>query len=325
MFRTALFSVSRWRRLITAFAAACLGVGGALAACGGSTGHEDLPPSASSSADATLSEAGVDEGGAPDGTLSDDGNFDAGIQYADPGRLAAALEAAAAVAVPEGGSVEAAPPPPWASWPGCNQDTAAGVHEVPDDSGVCPTFQWTTTFDSGIAVQNNCNKPVQTEAGLRPRTCDECIRCNGCGVYPMLKGNGVFPPCSDLPREGGALASQGPGAGIPLYDLCAALFVCVSTSGCTGNGSQDPNATVANCYCGTAMGSDCLAAGLANGACKAAIEAAVQAGPSVSPSDIVDGFNNENPPSELPESHTAADDIVLYQCALTGACDMCFP
>jgi hypothetical protein len=279
--------------------------------------------------DATLNEGAADDGAAPDGTLTDeagdDGSFDAGIQYANPARLAAALEAAAAVAVPEGGSVEAAPPPPWASWPNCKQDTKVGRDEVPDDSGVCPTFEWTPTFDSGIAAPADdsgvvvlplCQRPVQTEAGLRPLTCDECIRCSLSGVSTQ----GVFPPCSDLPREGGAVAAQGPGAGIPLYDLCAALFVCVSTSGCTGDGPQDPNATVGNCYCGTAMGEDCLS-GKANGICKTAIEAAFQAGPSVSPTDISGNLTDLT----VPESHAAAEVLGLYQSALTGDCATCFP
>ena len=325
---------NRWRRPLALIAAASLGAGAALAACGGTTGHEDLPSGSSTVTDATLNEGAADDGGAPDGTLGegagdDDGSFDAGIQYANPARLAAALEAAAAVAVPEGGSIEAAPPPPWASWPNCSQDSyvdnAGRKHEVPDDSGACATFDWTPTFDSGIAApaddsgavaQPLCQRSVQTEAGLRPPTCDECIRCSLSGVLTQ----GVFPPCSDLPREGGAVAAQGPGAGIPLFDLCATLFVCVSTSGCTGNGPQDPNATVGNCYCGTAMGEDCLS-GKANGICKTAIEAAFQAGPSVSPTDISGNLTDLT----VPESHAAAEVLGLYQSALTGNCAMCFP
>ena len=242
--------------------------------------------------DATVS--GSDEGGTTDATTageaSGDSGFDADIQYADAARLTLALEAAASAAVPEGSTVDAAPPPPWASWPVCNPDAYVGKHEVPDDAGTCATFGWTTNFDSGISSRNECNSPIQTDAGPIPRTCDECVRCNKCGVYAATNGQvggGTFPPCSDLARDGGGpTAVQGPAAGQPLFQLCAALFECVSTSGCTGDGGSDPNATVANCYCGTASSSDCLN-GNGNGACKGEIESAMQAGPSISATQIV--------------------------------------
>jgi len=259
--------------------------------------------------------SGSDEGGTTDATTageaSGDSGFDADIQYADAARLTLALEAAASAAVPEGSTVDAAPPPPWASWPVCNPDAYVGKHEVPDDAGTCATFGWT----------------IQTDAGPIPRTCDECVRCNKCGVYAATNGQvggGTFPPCSDLARDGGGpTAVQGPAAGQPLFQLCAALFECVSTSGCTGDGGSDPNATVANCYCGTASSSDCLN-GNGNGACKGEIESAMQAGPSISATQIVMSLTDLQG-VDLSTAKTGAEVLALYQCALTDFCDMCFP
>jgi hypothetical protein len=117
-------------------------------------------------------------------------------------------------------------------------------------------------------------------------------------------------------REAGT-ASQGPGAGMPLFDLCVALFDCVSQSGCTGVPS-DPNANVSNCYCGTSVGAACEMAGAANGICKSAIEAAFQADPSVTAADILSNL------TDITQSPAGSETMKLYECALTANCGLCF-
>jgi hypothetical protein len=62
-------------------------------------------------------------------------------------------------------------------------------------------------------------------------------------------------------------------------------------------------------------------AGSANGVCKTAIENAVQTGPTVGPVDILENLSNA---MDEPWA-TAGEVMALYQCALTSACDMCFP
>jgi hypothetical protein len=297
-------------------AALASSLGAWFVACGGTTGREDLPATATQP-DATAGDAATDSLASDAGPGDDVFDLDAGIQYANDARLMGFGDAGTAITNDAGRGT---------GWPVCAPDTLVRtdggkvlkVTEVSDDSGSCPTYLWTPTFVGGVGQKLCGTHPCQT--------CDECMRFSQCGSYPTsgftTSGhNSVFPPCSDE-REAGT-ASQGPGAGMPLFDLCAALFDCVSQSSCTGGGPSDPNAAVSNCYCGTNVGAACYVDGGANGFCKDAIQAAVQAGPSTTAATIVANLTDPSDPMSLPASHAGTEVMALYACAVTD-CPMCF-
>jgi hypothetical protein len=306
---------------------------GAFAACGGTTGREDLPAASNGnpvSGDATLSGEGSssDDVEAGDESASNDsaGDFDAGIQYADASRLNGfdATVGSQPSGNGEGGSQEAGP---GADWPVCAQDSIAFIQrdgsvvtdfgdatpigravEIPDDSGACATHMWTTTFSPGADAGNE--------------TCDQCLRKAGCGNSSMYGGDDqIFPPCNDLRSTG--TASQGPLAGTSLFTLCASLFDCVSQHSCAGDGPSDPNSAVTNCYCGTNLGSACFGDGSANGICKSQIEAADQVTPSTSVAVLLQNLTDLTNPGGFP-SRTGAEVLSLYNCALQNDCSVCF-
>jgi hypothetical protein len=298
---------------------AALAVTGALmnlfVACGGTNGREGLPGTGDDASmpvvEASAMETGVNTT-APiveAGVDADSSDLDAGIEYADAARLRGYAEAAVPIGADGAVTVVEAAPPPGSDWPVCASDMlGASGHGVPDDSGACSTHAWTITYRSG-------------DAG--GKTCDQCMRFAQCGAGITTGQNGVLPPCSDV-REAGT-AAQGHGAGRSLFELCAALFNCVSTSSCAGGGSLDRNATVNNCYCGSVKGAACLQPDAApNGVCKSQIEEAVQAGPSTSASSIINNLTDMSNPVGLPGSHAGTEVMALYNCALTNGCDMCF-
>src|SRR5262249_23179704 len=83
----------------------------------------------------------------------------------------------------------------------------------------------------------------------------------GTGDFPFL------PPCNWCASAGSA--AQGPGAGLPLYDLCLKLYECAITTGCGAAASP------AACLCGSASAADCIVD--AGGPCAAEELAALQA------------------------------------------------
>jgi hypothetical protein len=306
-------SANLWRRLpraVWAGLALAATAAAAFMACGGTTGREGLPgtPADGGSIDSTvdvgapLAEASRADSGGSDGDL-----LDAGIQYADPGRLPEGGGADGSVADAGGPGAQ----PCWAHWPVCAPDrllsASSGVIAV-DDAGTCATRVWTGS-----------------------RACDQCIRNNGCGsdfgdaaAFPFTFG--VFPPCSDL-REAGT-AAQGPRAGDSLYAICEDLFLCVMRSSCaTDAGASDPMADMRRCYCGPLYGQECLQEGGAKGDCKVAIEAAMQATPSTDPSYILSHLLDP----AIATIHAAFDVMALLNCPITAGqsqpqanCNACF-
>lgn len=316
--------VARRARVLCAALALASVPAGLCVACGGSTGREGLPQppgiGMDSGGDTTISivaEANTDDVASADTTRSvleassidsNEGGFDAGIEYADATRRPDVLATSGAGADAGGPTAK-----PWDTWPVCKQDTpvstnpadlcASAVGEIPDDAGVCPTYRWVPSYGDASA------------------TCEQCLRDNTCGICKV----GVFPPCSDL-REAGT-AAQGPGAGKPLYDLCAALFECVVHSNCLLDGIP---ARPDNCYCGTASGAACINPGAANGACKAEIEAAGQVSKSTVASDVLSHITDVTHPTYHPSSEVMA----LFNCINIAAtvgpsgptkCTMCSP
>jgi hypothetical protein len=287
--------------------------GASAAACGGTNGREDLPATPSPNApDSAVIDATIASNGGDDAAIADEAiDTDAGIQFANPNRLpgsaqgAGSGEGGTALTGADGGAEAAAPS--WASWPTCIPDSLLThpTREVPDDSGTCPTFNWTPTFgaDGG------------SDAG---ETCDQCLRKSVCGIGTP---QGIFPPCSDLRTAG--TAQQGAGMGEPLFDLCAALFTCVSQSSCTGTDPSGANADIHNCYCGTATGAACLVEGGANGVCKTQIEMADQLQPGQDITELLSAFTDLTN-SVLPASRTGAEVLGLYNCARAARCAMCF-
>jgi len=320
----ALRATSRRLGVLHASLAVAIAVGIVPVSCGGTTG---LPPSPSGTspgpADATSAETSTNGDATlpastdgDDGTVGDDGvDFDAGIQYADPDRLNGFVAPdAASDTVSDAGTTQAGPTA-GSQWPACAQDMYTLHREVPDDAGPCLTYEWTPTFGPGCGDAGNNSNPCLP--------CDQCLRKSHCGVGGILPGSfGVLPPCSDL-REAGT-AAHGNGAGKPLFDLCAALFDCVTKKSCTCADPTDPNASPSNCYCGTNMGTACVAEGGANGVCRKEIEEAVQASPSTSPVDILANLTDLSNPMGLPGSHAGTEVMALVNCAVTADCKRCF-
>jgi hypothetical protein len=194
----------------------CLAVGataslGAFAACGGTTGREGLTPPGGP--DATADDGGVD---------IETGAFDAPIEYAD--------RALPDVHAPSDAGAEAGPSlpdcPPFLPIDGMGHAVPVGapnVDQVPavlaadggetfaPDGSVCATYPW-----------------------LGSTAIDECVTSNAVNTVAWL------PPCSWCVDAGSAV--QGPGAGVPLRDLCFALYTCIMQSGCGQN--------VGTCLCG---------------------------------------------------------------------------
>lgn len=63
-----------------------------------------------------------------------------------------------------------------------------------------------------------------------------------------------------------------------VWTECGELAECIARTGCAGNTALAAEAgqDVINCYCGTALGSDCLTPGSANGLCKDVFETALE-------------------------------------------------
>jgi hypothetical protein len=298
-------SATLWRRLPRAFwagLALAATLAAAFMACGGTTGREGLPgtPADGGSIDSTM-DVGAPLAEASRADSGSDGDLlDAGIQYADPGRLPEGGGADGSVADAGGPGAQ----PCWAHWPDCTQDKwgPRSAFSTTDDAGTCATHIWTGSS-----------------------ACDQCLRANACGpdwgdAAALASGNeGVLPPCVDL-REAGT-AAQGSRAGDPLYAICADLLLCVMRSRCvTDAGVSDPNANVTNCYCGANSGAACLQEGGANGACKDQIQAAMQATPSTDPSYIVGHITDPSIAAIRPNY----DVMALINCALTAGCSACF-
>lgn len=90
------------------------------------------------------------------------------------------------------------------------------------------------------------------------------------------------------------------------------------TTSTPGEASSDPNASVGNCYCGTAVGAACLTVGAANGSCETNI------------TTDVGGFLASNTPTNISgaltdgsQSPGGVGDQIL-NCALSENCNVCF-
>jgi hypothetical protein len=216
----ALRSRSTW-----AAAVACaLGVVAGIT-CGGTTGREGLegPP------------PGVDAGAPSDDSSADPGAFDVSVTYVD--------RVLPDVVPPPTGDAAAGYP-----WPSCPAFLPVGpdggevplggeLNQIPsvydDDGGVLPA-------PDGSACA--------TYAWLGNKAVDGCLTSSASGW-----GQGDFallPPCSWCADAG--TASQGPGAGSPMYSLCLTLYACAMRTGC--GAGQDP----ATCLCGNESASDCI-------------------------------------------------------------------
>jgi hypothetical protein len=179
----------RWTRCagIARVLALATGLGG-LFACGGTSGHEDIPttPPASSGGDDATVEPEVDSGSADATTV------DVTLQYANPARLNNVVSLPPAVN-PDAGSDAA-----YLNWPNycsCDDPNSGNV----DDAGMCGTYVW-----------------------INP-ACDNCIRnIAGC-AYGY---SGSFPPCCGL-AEAGLVGPGSPAMGEGQFVACGNLWDCV--------------------------------------------------------------------------------------------------
>jgi hypothetical protein len=266
--------------------------GGAVAACGGTTGHDNLagPPNLGSvSADAGA-DAGIDATDpVPDSDSGDlDAGFDVDIEYADAARLPHFTPSS------EAGSAEAGAPP-WDLWPQCAPDgiDPATGSVLLDEAGGPLIYDLDPSAAGSPLVdhEGQCDSKVWTTSAA----CDHAVRAGTACDDPT--GDSYFPPCSNLPRDAsapGALAAGGPGKGALKFDLCGNLYTCImnyfSTTGATAS-----HANVINPFClddagKPNSGADCQN-GLLSGPCHDAFENAFE---STNPLYIINNVTNSS-------------------------------
>jgi hypothetical protein len=224
--------------------------GGAVAACGGTTGRDDVagPPTV--------------------GSVSADVGFDVDIEYADAARLPH-------FAPSEAGGAEAGAPP-WDLWPQCAPDgiDPATGEVLLDDAGSPLIYNG---YDPDASTWVDRHGQCASQVWTTNAACDLALRLASCDDPT---GDSYFPPCSNLPRDAsapGALAAGGPGKGALKYDLCGSLYTCIldyfSATGLV-------NRAVITAFCGLddagkVNNPDCQK-GLTSGPCHDAFEKALE-------------------------------------------------
>lgn len=210
--------------VIRALAVTCIAFDAGFTGCGGTTGHEDLPPlsnptSSAEAADATVSDD-VDD--------TDAGEFDATVMYTD--RVLPEIQAP-----PSTGGGDAAP-----TFPVCPADIPANIEQ---DGGITPlidgsigNYEVAAVFiDDGGEAPAPDGSACESQVYLGSPECDECMRLAGGNYWsgqfnPGGSPQAVLPPCSDL-WEAGTI-SAGYGAGETRYRACVNLYTCIQASQC---------------------------------------------------------------------------------------------
>jgi hypothetical protein len=286
--------------------------GGALAACGGTSGRDDVAPpptlgsvSADAGVDATVPMSDPDSG-----ELDAEG-FDVDIEYADAARLPHFTPSEA------GGGAEAGPPP-WDLWPQCAPDgidPATGSVLLDNggapvvDDGYYPDASWVDRH--GQCASQVWTTSAACDTSLRNHTCDDPT------------ADQYFPPCSNLPQDAsapGALAAGGPGKGALKYDLCASLYTCIMNY-FSATGPIYTSAITPFCGfddAGKIDPQDCRK-GLNSGPCHAAYEAAME---TTDPNTIFSYIGNEQ--QGLPGNEGRQVTNVIG-CLLSTSLQTCFP
>jgi hypothetical protein len=260
--------------------------------CGGTTGHEGLDPGPGS----TLGDAGTSLGEAGSEPDLDAGVFDVTIDYTTRGLPDV-------VAPPHVGGEAGYPWPTCAPFvpvdqtgnlvpigteadqvPGDYVDGGDGGEVPAPDGSACATYGWlgSTTTDDCLTSQYN---DFQHD-------------------FPML------PPCNWCTGT----ATTGPGAGIPLRDLCLNLYACAMRTGC---GAMPGPA----CLCGSANGPQCIQD--AGGPCVTEELAVLQASPT--PMAIQTALSSYTSLTPLTENNPgycgSALNFVFHNASTLG----CFP
>jgi len=209
-----------------------------------------------------------------------------------------------------------------------------GNRQTGAEAGECtPTEQLVMSYD---IVKNGMTPTSDTVAAtscyycLVAGTCLDSAAANsvvGIGIAHVVTHNKSNLECED-PQTADDVAATNPGD-------CRDALQCILTGGGTlsagsltgGTGectsatppaSTDPNASVGNCYCGTATGANCLAAGKANGACVTNITTDVGSFlASNNPTNISGALTDGS------QSPGGVSDQIL-NCGLTADCDVCF-
>lgn len=233
------------KRVVVALLAAFVAAFGLM--CGGTTGREDLPLSATATAPVDATAADANDGGASlDATLGFDSlytnTFDVALTYADR-QLPDVQEAEEGGA--QGGEDGGGLPFFCAPFIPVNYGTTQIVplgqegDQVPavyldggpeagetfaPDGGVCATYPW-----------------------LGSTVVDECVTSAAAGS--SSETTPFLPPCNWAIGTGAATA--GPMEGTSLYDLCIALYQCYMRTACYLKSPALSASSVAWCYCGT--------------------------------------------------------------------------
>jgi hypothetical protein len=198
-----------------------------------------------------------------DGTVGN-GDFDVRIEYADRNLpdLGAPLQTSR-------GDGAAAWPWPWPNCPpfipvdvgGQRDYSGMGTDQIPADRGVpgTPVNDSGLSYnDAGVAYDDagNALYAFAADGGacasygwLGSTVLDKCLTMNaGSPGSDFIE----LPPCNGC--SGGAVATSGPRAGTPKYDLCLELYQCMMRTGCA---TADRTLSISYCLCGDA-GSACL-------------------------------------------------------------------
>ncbi len=278
------------RRRYAASVAAALFAG---AACGGTSGHEDLPSAAAPVQDATIDGPGDDDGGA-DATSIYTAEFDVLIPYSD-----VALPEASTSAAVGGGEAGSASTSAGAI-PNC--PPFIPVQYVQSADGGAPSVQVVSALGPGIAFDDELPADWAADGGvtfaadgsacatypwwLGTSAADECLtNYNGIASSFIVP---VLPPCSWAFDAGAPTQGTGATSNKTRYEVCMDLYTCMIATGCYTRFLQadqfGPNeGPLANneCFCGHADGSaipldqaDCVAAPL--GPCRAQFMAAFE-------------------------------------------------
>jgi hypothetical protein len=215
----------RKRRLVVAISLALAAV--AAITCGGTTGRDGLPQDDDSGADAAET--------AIDGAL-DAGMFDVAITYAD--RVLPDVVAPADTGADGGGY----------PWPTCAPFVPVDQNGNPVPLGTEADQVPGVYVDGGGDEAGELRAPdgsaCATYGWLGSTAVDDCMTSQTAGFahdFPLL------PPCNWC----SGVATTGPGADLPLRDLCLNLYACAVQTGC--GAVPGPY-----CLCGSANGPQCF-------------------------------------------------------------------
>jgi hypothetical protein len=304
------------------------------AAGAGPDASTTTPDSGSTAVDATTTPPGMDASlaidvGADsvspvDATLADATGSDGSprdVASPDTGADARGADASSDTGTADAGRLDASPDAGNEGGPDAGGDATTGtdagsgggpgpcVYSGPQ--GTCsPTEQIVVDYDTahGQSLATGCYSCMALNACL-----DSAGTLNGLGADVVSTECGDPDPAVPAPPFAPANGSSSNVA------ACLDAFTCVLTSAhcstAVAGSSADPNASVSNCFCGTATGGMCIASATSpNGPCAA--NEYTDLGLPGDPTMVESHFTDTSIPGGVGNA--------LLNCALTAGCDACF-